>query len=260
VEVRARSSGSWSAAAASPATSQPACARSSAAKSTSTRTAREHAAPGSRSNGRQRQQMQANAVLSMRFDSSEIGTTMSRSCLRRTAVVVVPDSTRNPRRRIDMLHQAIRVGAFLLGVLFFLAGMVLPQRRRRRRVSGLWSIAIGAGLMIAALLQRSGYRSEAAERDNSTPGPGGGESGLHRPSLHADQRGLHRPYQPFPDAGFTRTLAPAERRTGRRASRRNGLGRGLRRETAAVPGRRALAKLRRLSRMGRCTCASQPQR
>ena len=37
-------------------------------------------------------QMQANAVLSMRFDSSEIGTTMSEIVSYGTAVVVVPDA------------------------------------------------------------------------------------------------------------------------------------------------------------------------
>ena len=80
-----------------------------------------------------------------------------------------------------MLHQAIRAGAFLLGVLFFLAGVVLLSVGGVDAVSGLWSIAIGAGLMIAAVLQRSGYRSEAAELDNSAPGPGGGESGYIDP-------------------------------------------------------------------------------
>jgi hypothetical protein len=47
--------------------------------------------------------------------------------------------------------------------------------------SGVFSIAIGAGLMIAAVLQRSGYRSEAAEKDSSAPGPGGGEHGQIEP-------------------------------------------------------------------------------
>ena len=37
--------------------------------------------------------MQANAVLSMRFDSSEIGNTMSEIVAYGTAVVVVPDAT-----------------------------------------------------------------------------------------------------------------------------------------------------------------------
>lgn len=37
--------------------------------------------------------MQANAVISMRFDSSEIGTTMSEIVAYGTAVVVVPDAT-----------------------------------------------------------------------------------------------------------------------------------------------------------------------
>ena len=40
--------------------------------------------------------MGANAVLSMRFDSSEIGTTMSEIVAYGTAVVVIPDSTAKP--------------------------------------------------------------------------------------------------------------------------------------------------------------------
>ena len=81
-----------------------------------------------------------------------------------------------------MLHQAIRAGAFLLGVLFFLAGFVpLTAGGADAMFTGVWSIAIGAGFMIAAVLQRSGYRSEAAELDNSAPGPGGGESGYIDP-------------------------------------------------------------------------------
>jgi hypothetical protein len=81
-----------------------------------------------------------------------------------------------------MLHQAIRVGAFGLGVLCFLAGLVpLSAGGADAVFSGVLSIAIGAGLMIGAALQRSGYRSEAAELDNSTPGPGGGERGHMEP-------------------------------------------------------------------------------
>ena len=40
--------------------------------------------------------MGANAVLSMRFDSSEIGTTMSEIVAYGTAVVVIPDSSAKP--------------------------------------------------------------------------------------------------------------------------------------------------------------------
>ena len=81
-----------------------------------------------------------------------------------------------------MLHQAIRVGAFLLGFLFFLAGFVpLTAGGADAAFTGALSIAIGAGFMIAAVLQRSGYRSEAAELDDSAPGPGGGESGYLDP-------------------------------------------------------------------------------
>lgn len=40
--------------------------------------------------------MGANAILSMRFDSSEIGTTMSEIVAYGTAVVVIPDSSAKP--------------------------------------------------------------------------------------------------------------------------------------------------------------------
>jgi hypothetical protein len=81
-----------------------------------------------------------------------------------------------------MLHQVIRVGAFALGALFFLAGLVpLSAGGADSILAGLWSIVIGSVMMIAAVLQRSGYRSEAAERDKSAPGPGGGEVGSLEP-------------------------------------------------------------------------------
>ena len=44
-----------------------------------------------------------------------------------------------------------------------------------------WRFFIGAAVMIGAVLQRSRYRSEAAERSNADPGPGGGETGVLEP-------------------------------------------------------------------------------
>jgi hypothetical protein len=41
---------------------------------------------------------------------------------------------------------------------------------------GLWLIVTGGVLMLVAVLERTRYRSEAAERANEPPGPGGGET------------------------------------------------------------------------------------
>ena len=48
-------------------------------------------------------------------------------------------------------------------------------------VAGVFAIAIASVIMVAAVLQRSGYRSEAAERSHAAPGPGGGEDGYMEP-------------------------------------------------------------------------------
>ncbi len=41
---------------------------------------------------------------------------------------------------------------------------------------GLWLVVTGGVLMLAAVLERQRYRSEAAERGNEPAGPGGGET------------------------------------------------------------------------------------
>jgi hypothetical protein len=41
---------------------------------------------------------------------------------------------------------------------------------------GLWLVATGGVLMVVAVLERTRYRSEAAERANEPAGPGGGET------------------------------------------------------------------------------------
>ena len=45
----------------------------------------------------------------------------------------------------------------------------------------IWMIGSGIVLVIVALLEVSRYRSEAAERSRSEPGPGGGETGAPEP-------------------------------------------------------------------------------
>ena len=76
-----------------------------------------------------------------------------------------------------MLHQTIRILAFGFGVLLFMGGLVALSAGGPATISGLWTVGLASAIMVAAVIQRSGYRSEAAERSNEAPGPGGGESG-----------------------------------------------------------------------------------
>ena len=76
-----------------------------------------------------------------------------------------------------MLNQLIRVAAFAVGALMFLGGLAEISLGGPVTLTGVWVVAIAAAIMVAAVLQRSGYRSEAAERGHATPGPGGGETG-----------------------------------------------------------------------------------
>jgi len=68
----------------------------------------------------------------------------------------------------------MRVLAFVIGGLVFLGGVALLETGTDAG-AGVWSIALGAGFMIVAVLQRSRYRSDEAERSHADPGPGGGE-------------------------------------------------------------------------------------
>jgi hypothetical protein len=63
----------------------------------------------------------------------------------------------------------VRGAIFVVGALMVLAGFASI-------VGSLWLIVVGGFLMIAAVLERRRYRSEAAERSNEPIGPGGGET------------------------------------------------------------------------------------
>ena len=80
-----------------------------------------------------------------------------------------------------MLDPTIRYLAFILGGLFFLGGLAAVGVPGGDIGSGVFAILIGAGIMLATVIQRSRYRSEAAERSHDEPGPGGGESGHLEP-------------------------------------------------------------------------------
>jgi hypothetical protein len=77
-----------------------------------------------------------------------------------------------------MLHVSVRLLAFGFGMLMFLGGLVaISAGDGAAVISGLWSVAFGAAIMVATVLQRARYRSLTADRTGSAPGPGGGEIG-----------------------------------------------------------------------------------
>lgn len=73
------------------------------------------------------------------------------------------------------MGSVIRGGLVVLGVLGMLAGLALIVGLPVGVLPGLQLVALGAFLVVVVALERSRYRSDAAERTNSTPGPGGGE-------------------------------------------------------------------------------------
>jgi hypothetical protein len=61
------------------------------------------------------------------------------------------------------------------GVLLMFGGLVLIVSGSAFALPGLELVGLGAFLVIVIAIERSRYRSDAAERSNETPGPGGGE-------------------------------------------------------------------------------------
>ena len=80
-----------------------------------------------------------------------------------------------------MLHLSIRLLAFGFGAFTFLGGLIAISAGGPALLSGVWAVALGSVIMVAAVIQRSGYRSEAAERSHAAAGPGGGEDGYLDP-------------------------------------------------------------------------------
>lgn len=67
----------------------------------------------------------------------------------------------------------VRVIVGLLGIGLIIGGLVGVATGAW--VDGIWSVVAGAVVLVAVMLERSRYRSEAAERSDAAPGPGGGE-------------------------------------------------------------------------------------
>ncbi len=63
----------------------------------------------------------------------------------------------------------------VVGMLTMLAGLASIVIEPDVGVAGLWFVGVGAFLVVIPLIERQRYRSQAAEKANQAPGPGGGE-------------------------------------------------------------------------------------
>jgi len=71
------------------------------------------------------------------------------------------------------MGQAIRLALVAIGAVLFIAGLALVAGRDP---GGLSWVLTGGFLILVTVLERRRYRSEASERTNAAPGPGGGET------------------------------------------------------------------------------------
>ena len=70
----------------------------------------------------------------------------------------------------------VRVLVGFIAALIFLGGLgVAIAGGPSGATVGIWPMLGGGGLLIAVLLERSRYRSQAADRASDAVGPGGGE-------------------------------------------------------------------------------------
>jgi hypothetical protein len=69
----------------------------------------------------------------------------------------------------------VRGGLVVAGIFLMLVGLGIIGGLRDAAIIGLQVFGFGAFLVIAVAIERSRYRSDAAEKSNASPGPGGGE-------------------------------------------------------------------------------------
>ena len=77
----------------------------------------------------------------------------------------------------------IRIVIGVIGVLLILGGIGLGVAFAGSGgiFGAFWMILSGAVLVIAVVIERTRYRSQAAEQEQLSPGPGGGETGPLEP-------------------------------------------------------------------------------
>ena len=70
----------------------------------------------------------------------------------------------------------VRSVIFGLGCVMVFGGVISIASGAAGVPAGLWLFVVGAVLVIAPVIERTRYRSEAADPSNLAPGPGGGET------------------------------------------------------------------------------------
>jgi hypothetical protein len=78
-----------------------------------------------------------------------------------------------------VLGTTTRIVLTVLGLLMALAG--LAATAVGAGLTGIWITAIGAAMIVALVIERHRYRSEAADTTFEPYGPGGGEPGPVEP-------------------------------------------------------------------------------
>ena len=71
-----------------------------------------------------------------------------------------------------MLSPTVRVLAAIVATLMLVGGLITASFVG---ITGFWSTVVGAAILIALVVERNRYRSEATDRSFETVGPGGGE-------------------------------------------------------------------------------------
>jgi len=71
-----------------------------------------------------------------------------------------------------VLTPTVRLLAAIVAILMLIGGLVTASVVG---IGGFWSTVVGAAILIALVVARNRYRSEATDRSFETVGPGGGE-------------------------------------------------------------------------------------
>jgi hypothetical protein len=71
-----------------------------------------------------------------------------------------------------MLTPTVRIAAAILAALMLLGGLIAAPFAG---LGGVWATIVGAAILIALVIERNRYRSDAADRSFERIGPGGGE-------------------------------------------------------------------------------------
>ncbi len=80
---------------------------------------------------------------------------------------------------------SVRLIVLVLAALFFLGSLAMIASGGAAAPVGLMWALISGGVIVVAVMERTRYRSEHAEKQNDDPGPGGGERGPLEPRFRA---------------------------------------------------------------------------